>query len=103
MRIYNQPLTAADIQADMTRPLALELVDVRALEAAGDPAEVEHERGAVDDGLVVHRRVGGDDHRQVDALEPVVQLGVLSAERRQLGHVGIVVADRRRRGPAAAR
>ena len=51
----------------------LELRHVGALEPAGDPAEVEHERGAVDDRLVVDRGVGGDDDRQLDPLERLVQ------------------------------
>ena len=57
------------------------------------PTQIQDLRGALDDRAVVHARVGGDDHREVDAVQGLVQGDALEVVLGQLGHVRVVVAD----------
>jgi hypothetical protein len=61
---------------------------VRGLYAAGDAAEVDDERGAGDEFVIVELRMCGDDRR-----ERGVQVDGAEAELGQRRDVGVVVGD----------
>ena len=88
------PVAEAD-DADATAPARRHSrTTLRGRDAAGDAAQVEHAAArARRHRVVVDARVRGDDHRQVGAVERLVERRDAQAELGQLGHVRVVVDD----------
>ena len=73
---------------------SLEPDQVRGLDAAGDAAEVDHQRRLGDDVARSRARVRGDDRGHVGARRaPSASSTELEPELGELGDVGVVVGD----------